>query len=119
MFGVAHSLSYLPNPHRLGTHLHAEGPSCKVEVKNALFNTPDDDMPAVTQEPMDNICTAYMEFVISATYEEKTNLLRYKCLMKGVSSPLDFQYMDKNGWLEPHIQLLSIATSSVASENNF
>ena len=122
MFGEAHGVSNLLDPRHLGAQLHPEGPASRLEAQDALFMTPVDDVTLVTEERKELLYKEYTKFFMHATLEKRINSFRHKCLMKGLSTPLEYWHIEGVQWPELQriaIKLFSMATSSAASERNF
>ncbi|KAI2498122.1 transposase [Fragilaria crotonensis] len=119
MYGKAHGLAFLLDPRFIGEGLNT---TRRGELENILIDTPVDDKTPVDDERREVLYLQYTEYTISAMKEKVGNSFRFKMLVKGRKTPLQYWQSDGAAWPDLQricIKLFTLATSSAASERNF
>jgi hypothetical protein len=118
MYGDAHGIGYLLDPRYCGNGMSQE---VSEEIEEFIFQFPNEDGSAKTEEEMIQISKEYTEWKIKALKERTNNTFRFKLLGK---SKTILQYWQSDGSFYPTLQKLavkvfSMPASSAASERCF
>ena len=119
MYGKAHGLAYLLDPRFIGQGLD---PGNREELENILIDTPMDDQTPVDDERREVLYVQFTAYTISAMKEKTDNSFRFKILLKGRKTPLQYWQSDGAAWSDLQticVKLFTMATSSASSERNF
>ena len=119
MYGEGHGLPYLLDSRMLGDGLPPDNQS---ELEYILVNWPFDDVTPVTEERMEEVFNESTHSLSLPVKRRNRNRFRFKILMKGVKTPLQYYQIDGERW--PLLQgialkLFQMLTSSAASEWTF
>jgi hypothetical protein len=87
MYDVAHGLSYLLDPRRIGDGLPADSRSSLEEV---LINNHVDDVTPIDDGRKEKLYIQFTVYFISATKERQANTFRYQMLSKGSKTVLQY-----------------------------
>ena len=119
MYGKAHGLAYLLDPRFIGERIDT---TTRAELENILIETPTDDNTPVDDVRKKALYIQFTAYIISARSDKEKDTFKFKMLMKGSKTPLEYWLSDGAGWPDLQrvcIKLFTMATSSASSERNF
>ncbi|GAB9476961.1 putative Transposase, partial [Globisporangium polare] len=116
MAGDAHALANLLDPRFLGDGMSRDA---QAAVEDLLFNFPsgesaatDNDEEEAREARQEAIYTQYTEFRVASLAERTKNSFRFKMLLKGRKSALQFWQSDATFW--PELQAIALRVFSMA-----
>ena len=118
LYGHAHGIGNLLDPRYLGDNMSAEE---QEEVEDILFQYPKDD-GTLCEHRQKNIFTQYTEWRITALAARTQGRYRYKMLIDGNKSILQYWQSNTGKWpllCAIGICIFSMCASSAAAERNF